>query len=74
MKIFLAFLSYVVFYILIVSRYKLWQLTESMKIENPRLRKGLDVLATSLNHIGDKFERALEVKLLIVAYLPLLLL
>ncbi|KAL9684483.1 hypothetical protein QQ045_021923 [Rhodiola kirilowii] len=36
------------------------QITDSRKIENPRLRKGLDVLATSLNHIGDTFERALE--------------
>ncbi|KAK8704666.1 hypothetical protein V6N13_048283 [Hibiscus sabdariffa] len=30
------------------------------RIENPRIRRGLDKLNTSLNHIGDTFEKAFE--------------
>lgn len=32
----------------------------SRKMDNPRLRKGLDALTTSLNHIGDTIGNALE--------------
>lgn len=31
-------------------------------MDNPRLRKGLDALTSSLNHIGDTIGNALEVK------------
>ena len=34
----------------------------SRKVENPRLRKGLDALTSSLNQIGDTIGNALEVK------------
>lgn len=33
-------------------------------LENPRLRKGLDKLTSSLNQIGDTFEKAFEVRCL----------
>lgn len=31
-------------------------------MDNPKLRKGLDAITSSLNHIGDTFEKAFEVK------------
>ncbi len=31
-------------------------------MENPAFRKGLDAITSSLNHIGDTFEKAFEVK------------
>lgn len=30
------------------------------KMDNPKLRKGLDAITSSLNHIGDTFEKAFE--------------
>lgn len=30
-------------------------------MDNPTLRRGLDKLTSSLNHIGDTFEKAFEV-------------
>ncbi|KAF7143334.1 hypothetical protein RHSIM_Rhsim05G0233800 [Rhododendron simsii] len=35
-------------------------LESSRKVDNPRLRKGLDALTSSLNHIGDTIGNALE--------------
>ncbi|KAI5662910.1 hypothetical protein M9H77_22233 [Catharanthus roseus] len=41
--------------------YQTYQPAEnSRKMDNPRFRKGLDALATSLNHIGDTIGNALE--------------
>ncbi|GLU17813.1 hypothetical protein SLE2022_341660 [Rubroshorea leprosula] len=38
-----------------------YQSTEGIRrMDNPTIRKGLDKLTTSLNHIGDTFERAFE--------------
>lgn len=31
------------------------------KMDNPAIRKGLERISTSLNNIGDSFERAYEV-------------
>lgn len=31
-------------------------------MDNPAIRRGLDKLTTSLNQIGDSFEKAFEVK------------
>ncbi|XP_028808561.1 uncharacterized protein LOC114763124 [Neltuma alba] len=31
-----------------------------LKMDNPRLRKGLDAITSSLNHLGDTFEKAFE--------------
>lgn len=32
-------------------------------MDNPKLRKGLNAITTSLNHLGDTFEKAFEVTL-----------
>lgn len=36
------------------------------KMDNPTLRKGLDTITSSLNHLGDTFEKAFEVTLLYI--------
>lgn len=33
----------------------------SIRMENPAIRKGLDRITTSLNQLGDTFEKAFEV-------------
>ncbi|KAL6988234.1 hypothetical protein U1Q18_013982 [Sarracenia purpurea var. burkii] len=43
------------------------------KVENPRLRKGLDALTSSLNHIGGTIGNALEVAMATAAKAKLLL-
>uniref|UniRef100_A0A7N0RAT8 Uncharacterized protein n=1 Tax=Kalanchoe fedtschenkoi TaxID=63787 RepID=A0A7N0RAT8_KALFE len=41
--------------------HKTYQSTDSVRrLENPRFRKGLDAITTSLNQIGDTFEKAFE--------------
>jgi hypothetical protein len=35
------------------------------KMDNPKLRRGLDKLTSSLNQIGDTFEKAFEVLFLL---------
>lgn len=37
-------------------------------MDNPRLRKGLDALTSSLNHIGDTIGNALEVKVFVYLF------
>jgi hypothetical protein len=39
----------------------------SNRMEHPAIRKGLDRITTSLNHLGDTFEKAFEVKLMLLS-------
>ena len=39
-----------------------YQSSENRKIENPRLRKGLDAITSSFNHISGTLGNAFEVK------------
>lgn len=39
----------------------------SSRMEHPAIRKGLDRITTSLNHLGDTFEKAFEVKLMLLS-------